>query len=80
MAHYKGYKGDTTRVYRKLYGYKNLLAWQAADELAAFVHDIVVRFKPRYFNMLPVTPMSPSHCLMNSWKLVGTHRSSHELP
>lgn len=51
MAHYEGYKGATTKVYRKLYGYKNLLAWQAADELAAFVHDIVVRFKPRYFKL-----------------------------
>ena len=51
MARYRGYKGDTTRTYRKLYGYKNLLAWQAADELAAYVHDIVTRFGPRYFKL-----------------------------
>ena len=51
MAHYRKYQGHTTKTYRKLYGYKNLLAWQAADEPAAFVHDIVTRFKPRYFKL-----------------------------
>jgi four helix bundle protein len=51
VAQYRGYKGHTTQTYRKLYGYKNLLAWQAADELAAFVHNIVTRFKPRYFKL-----------------------------
>jgi four helix bundle protein len=48
---YKGYKGATTQTYRKLYGYKNLLAWQVADDLAACVHDLVVRFKPRYYKL-----------------------------
>ena len=51
MARYRGYKGATTKVYRKLYGYKNLLAWQAADDLAAFVHSLVSRFGPRYFRL-----------------------------
>ena len=48
---YKGYKGAATRTYKKLYGYKNLLAWQAADDLATCVHNLVVPFKPRYFDL-----------------------------
>ena len=51
MAQYRGYKGHVTQTYCKLYGYKNLLAWQAADDLAAHVHDIVVRFQSRYFKL-----------------------------
>jgi four helix bundle protein len=51
VARYKRYTGDTTQTYQKLYGYKNLLAWQAADELSAFVHKIVVQFGPRYFKL-----------------------------
>jgi hypothetical protein len=48
---YKGYKGATTQTYKKLYGYKNLLAWQVADDLATYVHEIVVSFPPRYFKL-----------------------------
>ncbi len=48
---YKDYKGATTQTYKKLYGYKNLLAWQIADDLAACVHNIVIPFKPRYFKL-----------------------------
>lgn len=51
MAHYRGYKGHVTHTYRKLYGYKNLLAWQAADELTAYVHDIIILFERRYFKL-----------------------------
>ena len=51
MAQYKGYQGHSTRIYQKLHGYKNLLAWQAADELAAFVHRLVVPFGPRYYKL-----------------------------
>ena len=51
MAQYRGYKGHTTQTYRKLYGYKNLMAWQAADDLTAYVHDIVVRFERRYYKL-----------------------------
>lgn len=48
---YKGYKGVTTQTYKKLYGYKNLLAWQVADDLAAYVHEIVISFPSRYFKL-----------------------------
>jgi four helix bundle protein len=48
MAQYHKYTGHTTRTFRKLYGYKNLLAWQAADELANLIHQLVVRFEFRY--------------------------------
>lgn len=51
MARYQGYTGHTTRTYRKLYGYKELLAWQAADELAVLVHRVIVRFEPRYHRL-----------------------------
>ncbi len=48
---YKGYQGDQTQTYRKLYGYKNLLAWQATDELAARVHKLTTRFHSRYYKL-----------------------------
>ena len=51
MTKYHHYTGHTTQTYRKLYGYKNLLAWQAADELAASVHRLVVRFPQRYYKL-----------------------------
>lgn len=51
MTKYHHYTGHTTQTYRKLYGYKNLLAWQAADELAALVHRLVVRFHQRYYKL-----------------------------
>ncbi len=44
MSQYRQYGGDETQTYRKLYGYKKLLAWQAADELSAVVHASVVHF------------------------------------
>jgi four helix bundle protein len=51
MAKYRGYKGHATQTYRKLYGYKNLLPWQAADDLATLVHDTVARFEHRYYKL-----------------------------
>lgn len=52
MAHYQKYTGYTTQTFRKLYGYKNLLAWQAADELANLVHHLVVGFEYRYSKLV----------------------------
>lgn len=48
---YRGYRGAQTETYEKLYGYKNIIAWQVADDLAACVHDIVAGFGPRYFRL-----------------------------
>lgn len=45
------YQGDTTNTYRKLYGYKKLIAWQKADDLAAMVHDLTLRFGPGYYRL-----------------------------
>lgn len=51
MAHYQNYHRHKTETYKKLYGYKNLLAWQAADELAAKVHKTVTKFNRRYYKL-----------------------------
>lgn len=48
---YKNYSGNKTKVFRKLYGYKNLLAWQAADDLSAQVNDLSVDFPSRYWKL-----------------------------
>ena len=64
MARYKKYQGHNTQTFKKLYGYKNLLAWQAADELAARVHDIVTQFGSRYFRLS--SQMLSSSCSVKS--------------
>ncbi|MCB0077400.1 MAG: four helix bundle protein [Anaerolineales bacterium] len=43
------YKGGGTRSYGKLYGYKKLLAWQAADDLTALVFEVTKAF-PRHYD------------------------------
>lgn len=45
------YQGGTTRTYGKLYGYKKLVAWQKADDLAAKVHELTVPFGPGYYRL-----------------------------
>jgi len=45
----KAYQGAITRTYQKLYGYKNLIAWQKADDLAAQVHEVTVHWEPGYY-------------------------------
>ncbi len=52
MSQYRDYEGDKTRTYRKLYGYKNLLAWQAADELSTVVHKSVIHFGYTYHKLV----------------------------
>jgi four helix bundle protein len=51
MPQYNNYQGHTTQTYRKLYGYKNLVVWQAADELATLVHRLVLDFGQRYYKL-----------------------------
>jgi hypothetical protein len=33
------YQGASTQTYRKLYGYKKIIAWQKTDDLAWIVHE-----------------------------------------
>jgi len=51
MDYYRSFTGQNTASFRKLYGYKKLLAWQAADELATAVHDLVVKFPHIYADL-----------------------------
>jgi four helix bundle protein len=51
MTQYNKYTGNSTLTFTKLYGYKNLLAWQAADELAKAIHDLVIHFHVRYYKL-----------------------------
>ena len=48
MDYYRSFTGQNTASFRKLYGYKKLLAWQAADEVATAVHELVVQFPYTY--------------------------------
>ena len=45
------YQGAGTRTYQKLYGYKKLIAWQKADDLAAKVHEITAAWGPGYYRL-----------------------------
>ena len=40
------YEGAGTQTYRKLYGYKKIIAWQKADDLACMIHDLTTRQVP----------------------------------
>jgi len=45
------YQGAGMQTYRKLYGYKRIIAWQKADDLAWMVHDLTMRFGPGYYRL-----------------------------
>jgi len=45
------YEGAGTQTYRKLYGYKKIIAWQKADDLACMIHDLTTRFGPGYYRL-----------------------------
>jgi four helix bundle protein len=47
----RSYQGDKTCTYRKLYGYKKLITWQKANDLAAMVHDLTLRFGPGHYRL-----------------------------
>ena len=51
MDYYRSFTGQDTASFRKLYGFKKLLAWQAADETAAAVHAVVVNFSYTYVDL-----------------------------
>ncbi len=45
------YQGAGTKAFRKLYGYRNLIAWQKADDLAANVHEVTATWGPGYYRL-----------------------------
>jgi four helix bundle protein len=45
------YQGAATETYRKLYGFKKLIAWQKADDLAATVHEITAGWGSGYLRL-----------------------------
>lgn len=47
----RDYQGATTQTYRKLYGYKKLIVWQKADDLASLVHKATLHFGPGYYHL-----------------------------
>jgi four helix bundle protein len=47
----RDYQGATTQTYRKLYGYKKLIVWQKADDLATWVHKATLHFGPGYYRL-----------------------------
>ena len=47
----RAYKGAGTKVFAKLGGFRNLLVWQRADDLADIVHRVTARFGPGYYRL-----------------------------
>ncbi len=45
------YQGAGTRTFRKLYGYRKLIAWQKADDLAAMLHDATRDWGSGYYRL-----------------------------
>ena len=45
------YKGAGTRTFAKLGGYRNLLAWQRADDLAEVIHRVTGRLGPGHYRL-----------------------------
>jgi four helix bundle protein len=45
------YQGARTRTYQKLYGYKDLITWQKADDLAAAIHEITSHWGHGYYRL-----------------------------
>lgn len=62
---YRGYQGGNTKTARYLYGYKKLLAWQAADDLAACVHEGTNQAPTRYRRLVEQMLASASSAKAN---------------
>jgi len=45
------YQGANTQTYQKLYGYKKLIAWQKADDLALMIHTLTIQWGPGYYRL-----------------------------
>jgi len=50
MAEYQ-YGGQNTLTFRKLPGFKNIIAWQKASELARLIDAAVSKFGPGYYKL-----------------------------
>ena len=51
MRERRVYRGGGTRTFGELGGFRNLLAWQRADDLADLVHRITGRLGPGYYRL-----------------------------
>jgi hypothetical protein len=45
------YRGAGTKTFGKLGGFRNLLAWQRADDLADIVHRVTARLGPGHYRL-----------------------------
>ncbi len=45
------YLGGNTQTWRKLYGYKNIIAWQKADDLATMIHALAKNWGAGYYRL-----------------------------
>lgn len=45
------FEGANTQTFRKLYGYKNIIAWQKANDLAALVHALTRTWGAGYYRL-----------------------------
>jgi four helix bundle protein len=45
------FQGGNTQTFRKLYGYKNIIAWQKADDLAATINELAKHWSPAYYRL-----------------------------
>lgn len=46
------YQGAKTQTFQKLYGFKKLIAWQKADDLAAMVYELTRGFGAGHYRLL----------------------------
>ena len=51
MKERRVYRGAGTKTFGKLGGFRNLLAWQRADDLADLVHRVTGRLGPGYYRL-----------------------------
>ena len=51
MTERREYRGARTKTFGKLGGFRNLLTWQRADDLADIVHRVTGRLGPGYYRL-----------------------------
>jgi len=45
------YGGQGTLTFRKLHGFKNIIAWQKASDLSHLINKVVSKFGPGYYKL-----------------------------